>query len=138
MDRSYSELIKFPTLIERYEYLKLHGKIGEELFGYARYLNQVFYQSPEWKRIRRKIIIRDNGCDLGLEAWPIRGVIYVHHINPITLEMLKTKDPILLDPDNLICASYNTHTAITIGNSSLLPTEPITRKPNDMCPWKMK
>lgn len=136
MNKSYSELIKFGSLDERFEYLKLNGKVGEELFGWNRYLNQVFYQRPEWKRARRKIIIRDNGCDLGLEDWPIRGTIYVHHINPITLKMLKNGDPILLDPENLISTSKRTHEAITLGDYTLLPKMPVIRKPNDMCPWK--
>ena len=136
MNKSYSELILLPTLEERFEYLRLNGKVGEELFGYARYLNQVFYQSSEWKRIRRQIIIRDNGCDLGLEGWIIRSIIYVHHINPITLDQLKHKDPILLDPENLICVSDRTHRAITLGDFSLLPQRPVIRRPNDMCPWK--
>lgn len=134
--RTYSELIKLPTLEERFEYLRLNGKVGEELFGYARYLNQVFYQSPEWKAVRRKIIIRDNAMDLGVDGWPIRGIVYVHHMNPITLEQLKVKDPILLDPENLICASGKTHRAVTLGDASLLPQLPVIRRPNDMCPWK--
>ena len=136
MNKSYSELILFPTLEERFEYLRLNGRVGEELFGYNRYLNQVFYQSPEWKKVRREIIIRDKACDLGLEDWPIRGIVYVHHINPITLDQLKIKDPVLLDPENLISASYKTHSAITLGDPLLLPQMPIIRKPNDMCPWK--
>ena len=136
MNKSYSELILLPTLEERYEYLKLNGKIGEELFGYNRYLNQVFYQSPEWKRVRRDVIIRDKGCDLGVKGWEIKGTIYVHHINPITLDQLKTKDPILLDPENLISTSRKTHEAITLGDISLLPSVPVIRRPNDMCPWK--
>ena len=136
MNRTYSELIQFRTLDERFEYLKLNGKIGEELFGHARYLNQVFYQSPEWRKIRREIIIRDNGCDLGLEEWPIKGIIYVHHMNPITLKMLLDRDPILLDPENLISTSRKTHEAISLGDYSLLPKMPVIRRPNDMCPWK--
>ena len=136
MNKSYSELILLPTLEERYEYLKLNGKIGEELFGYNRYLNQVFYQSSEWKRVRREVIIRDNGCDLGVKGWEIKGTIYVHHINPITLDQLKTKDPILLDQENLISTSRKTHEAISLGDISLLPSVPVIRRPNDMCPWK--
>lgn len=136
MTRTYTELVKMPTFEERYQYLKLNGKIGEELFGYARYLNQVFYQSSRWKKVRRQVIIRDNGCDLGIEGHDIYGTIYVHHMNPITLDMLRNDDPILLDPDNLICTSRNTHEAITLGDESLLPSEPIIRRPNDTCPWK--
>lgn len=134
--RTFTDLVKIPDFIGRFEYLKLNGKVGEELFGYARYLNQVFYQSSRWKKVRRQVIIRDNGCDLGIEGRDIYGTIYVHHMNPITLDILRNDDPILLDPDNLICTSRNTHEAITLGDASLLPTEPIIRRPNDTCPWK--
>ena len=137
MHRTYSELIILPTFEERFEYLKLNGRVGEELFGYNRYLNQIFYQGELWKSIRRKIIIRDNGCDLGCEGYDIRGAVYVHHMNPITLEQLKNNDPCLVDPENLICCSFMTHEAITYGDISLLPHPLIERKPNDMCPWKL-
>lgn len=136
MIRTYTELCKFSTLEDRYEYLKLNGHIGEELFGYLRYLNQVFYSTKEWRKVRREVIIRDNGCDLGLEDWPISGFIYVHHMNPITLDQLLSNDPILLDPDNLISTSRKTHDAITLGDPLLLPKPIIVRRPNDMCPWK--
>ena len=136
MNRTYSELILLKTLEERFEYLRLNGKVGEELFGYERYMNQVFYQSPEWRVVRRKVIIRDNGCDLGVDGWTIKGSIYVHHMNPITLDQLKNKDPILLDPENLISTSDRTHRAITLGDISLLPSMPVVRRPYDMCPWK--
>lgn len=136
MIRTYTELISIPTFIERYRYLKLNGKVGEELFGYARYLNQVFYQSTEWRKIRRQIIIRDSGCDLAVEGHDIFGTIYVHHMNTLTLEQIRQNDPCLMDPENLICVSRLTHDAITLGDESLLQTDPIIRKPNDMCPWK--
>ena len=136
MIRTYSEMIRLPTFLERYRYLKLDGKVGEELFGYARYLNQIFYQSDKWKKTRRNIIIRDNGCDLGCPEYDIRGTIYVHHINPITLEQIKRDDSCLVDPENLICASRKTHDAITFGDESLLAVNPIARYPNDTCPWK--
>ena len=136
MIRTYTELISIPTFIERYRYLKLNGKVGEELFGYARYLNQVFYQSTEWRKIRRQIIIRDSGCDLAVEGRDIFGTIYVHHMNPLTLEQIRQNDLCLIDPENLICVSRLTHDAITLGDESLLQTDPIIRKPNDMCPWK--
>lgn len=134
--RSYSELCQYNTLEERFEYLRLNGVVGEELFGYARYLNQEFYHSEEWLDIRERIIIRDQGYDLGLPGWKIVGYIYVHHINPVTLEQLKTNDPILLDPENLISCSYNTHQAITWGNASLLPQPMVYRYAGDTCPWK--
>ena len=136
MIRTYTELISVPTFIERYRYLKLNGKVGEELFGYARYLNQVFYQSTEWRKIRRQIIIRDSGCDLAIQGRDIFGTIYVHHMNPLTLEQIRQNDPCLIDPENLICVSRLTHDAITLGDESLLQTDPIIRKPNDTCPWK--
>lgn len=137
MIRTYSELIKFPTFEERFNYLKLNGVIGEELFGHARYLNQVFYQGTKWRRTRRKIIIRDNGCDLGLgEEYRIYGIIHVHHLNPITIEQLLSDDPCLYDEENLISTSEKTHRAITIGDENLLERPIVIRRPNDMCPWK--
>jgi hypothetical protein len=137
MIKTYSELIKFQTFDERFEYLMLNGKVGEELFGYARYLNQVFYTSGDWKRARRKAIIRDNGCDLGVEGFEINGIIYVHHINPITIDQLINNDPLLLDLDNLICTSRSTHEAITLGDRNLLLIRnPVIRVPNDTSPWK--
>lgn len=137
MNRSYSELSKLQTFEERYDYLKLNGRIGEELFGYARYLNQIFYQSDRWKKARRAVILRDNGCDLGVPGHDIKGAIYVHHLNPITIKMLKEEDPMLTDPDNLICCSRKTHEAVTLGIADLLPKEPTHRFANDMCPWKL-
>ena len=134
--RSYSELILLPTFEERFEYLKLNGKIGEALFGYSRYLNQIFYQRPEWKKVRREVIIRDHGRDLGVIGYDIVGAAYVHHMNPITLEQLKNNDPALLDPDNLISTSRRTHEAITLGDAELLPKPLTVRFPNDTCPWK--
>lgn len=135
--RTYSELIRLPTFDERFEYLRLSAKIGEKTFGYERYLNQVFYRSPEWKSVRREVIKRDNGCDLGIEGRDIFGVIEIHHINPITISDVEEVSSILLDMDNLICTSSITHKAIHYGDKSLLPrTEPNVRKPNDMCPWR--
>lgn len=134
--RCYSELILLPTLEERFEYLRLNGEVGEELFGYARYLNQEFYHGNEWMDVREQVIIRDKGRDLGLEGWKITGHIYVHHMNPVTLAQLKDNDPILLDPEYLISCSYNTHQAITWGNERLLPQPLVVRRPGDTCPWK--
>lgn len=134
--RCYSELIQLPSLQERFEYLRLNGEVGEELFGYARYLNQEFYHSNLWFDVREQVILRDGGRDLGVEGWKIVGHIYVHHMNPITLEQLKDRDPILLDPEYLISCSYNTHQAITWGNDSLLPQPIRIRRPGDTCPWR--
>ena len=136
MNRCYSDLIKLKTFEERYEYLKFSSKIGEATFGYERYLNQMFYGSPEWKAFRRDVIIRDNGMDLGLEGYDITDRIEVHHINPITPEMIERNDPKLMDMDNVICTSSRTHKAIHYGDKSLLPKDPIERKPNDTCPWR--
>ena len=134
--RTYSKLCEFKTLEERFQYLRLNGAVGEELFGYARYLNQEFYHGTKWRDARNRVIIRDRGDDLGVPGWRISGHIYVHHLNPITLEMLRSDDPILWDPENLISCSYDTHQAITYGLPELLPKPIIVRRPNDTCPWK--
>lgn len=135
--RTYTELSRIKTFEERYDYLRLAAKVGEKTFGYERFLNQVFYRSPEWKTVRREVIRRDNGCDLGIEGRDILGVIEIHHINPITIEDVENSSDILLNPDNLICTSPMTHKAIHFGDQSLLPkNEPIVRRPNDTCPWK--
>ena len=135
--RSYSELILLPTFKERCEYLKLNGKIGEELFGYTRYLNQVFYQSYSWRSVRRKVIIRDGGNDLGIEGRPIGGTIFVHHMNPLTLDEIRREAPCMVDAENLICVSRRTHDAITLGDESLLEQGIVIRTKNDTCPWKI-
>lgn len=134
--RTYSELCRLKTLEDRYDYLRLNGVVGDVTFGYARYLNQEFYHSPEWRDAKEQVIIRDQGLDLGVPGWKIEGQIYVHHMNPVTLDMLKSNDPALLDPEFLISCSYNTHQAITWGNKHLLPQPLIVRQPNDTCPWK--
>lgn len=134
--RSYSELIQLPTFEERYRYLKLGGKVGEETFGHARFLNQKLYQSPEWRSFRRDIIIRDNGCDLAMEGWTIQDRIYIHHIIPITLEDIRRRDPKVLDPENAVVVSFGTHQAIHYGDESLLPIGFVERKPNDTIPWR--
>lgn len=134
--KTYSELITIPTYKERFEYLKLGGVVGRDTFGYDRYLNQAFYNSPEWKRFRRDIIIRDNGCDLACEGYSIRGRIILHHINPITYEDLINRSSILFDQENIVCVTHNTHNAIHYGDSNLLITGPIERTSNDTCPWK--
>lgn len=134
--RTYTELITFPTFEERFNYLKLDGKIGEETFGFDRYLNQVLYRSSEWKTLRRDMILRDNGCDLGLNGHEIFGRVYIHHMNPITLNQIERRDHDILNPEFLICVSQRTHNAIHYGDENLLPKDPVIRRPNDMCPWK--
>lgn len=134
--RSYSELIKIPTFKERFEYLRLDGKVGEETFGFDRYLNQIFYKSPDWKAARDFVIIRDQGCDLAMEGHEIFGRILVHHMNPIRIEDIVNRSKYLLDPEYLICTIKNTHDAIHYGDGSLLITGPIERTKNDTCPWR--
>lgn len=135
--RTYSELSKLKTFRERYEYLKLDGTVGEETFGFDRYINQMFYKSEEWKRIRNYVITRDNGCDLGIQDRKIvDSVILVHHINPITKEDIINKNEILLDPEYLITTIKPTHDAIHYGDESLLAEDLVVRSKNDTCPWK--
>lgn len=134
--KTYSELITIPSFIERFRYLRLGGLIGEETFGYDRYLNQTFYSSYEWKAFRRRIIIRDMGCDLGAEGREISGLIMIHHINPIEVDDIVRRSELLLDPENVICTSPLTHRAIHYGDESLLLTEPTIRRKNDTCPWR--
>lgn len=134
--RTYSELIQIPTFLGRFRYLKLGGRVGEDTFGHDRYLNQILYRSPEWKRFRREIIIRDNGCDLACEGYEIFGKILIHHINPITVEDVLNRHPNIFDPENVISTVLNTHNAIHYGDETLLITDPIVRTKNDTCPWK--
>ena len=137
MALSYSELITLPTFEERYRYLRLGGTVGEETFGYDRYLNQVFYTSKLWRDFRRDIIVRDLGCDLGISDREIGGLILIHHLNPISLDdILKRNLEVLVNPENAICVSHNTHQAIHYGDESLLITAPIERSKNDTCPWR--
>ena len=134
--RTYSELIKLPTFEERFQYLKLDGDVGVETFGFDRYLNQAFYSSDEWKSIRNQVIIRDNGCDLGIDGREIYKRIIIHHMNPITKEDLLYRTEYLLNPEYMICTMKNTHDAIHYGDENLLFKDPIERKPNDTCPWR--
>lgn len=134
--KTYSELIMIPTFLERYQYLKIGGRVGEETFGYDRYLNQTLYRSPEWKRFRRDMILRDNGLDLAHDDYEIVGKILVHHIDPITPKDVIRRDPKIFDPENVVCVSLNTHNAIHYGDESLLMLDPIVRTKNDTCPWK--
>ena len=134
--RTYSELVKLPTFEERFQYLRLNGKVGEDTFGFDRYLNQIFYRSAEWKRIRDIVIMRDNGCDLGVEGYEIHGRILIHHMNPISRRDIEILSDILLNPEYLICTVHNTHNAIHYGDENLLIKAPVERKPYDTCPWR--
>ena len=134
--RTYSELITIPTFEERFEYLQLKGSVGKDTFGYDRYLNQVLYRSPEWKRLRNQIIIRDCGRDLACDGYDIYGKVLIHHLNPITVEDVLARSRKVFDPDNLICVTHNTHNAIHYGDADLLVTGPIIRTENDTCPWR--
>lgn len=135
--RSYKELSRLKSFKEKFEYLRLQGQVGKDTFGFDRYLNQALYSSQEWKRFRRNVIIRDNGCDLGDPDREIQGDrIIIHHINPLTVEDLEKRNPAIFDMDNVICVSYLTHQAIHYGDESLLPQEPNERTPGDTIPWK--
>ena len=134
--KTYSEMVRLPTFLERYRYLKIGGQVGYETFGYDRYLNQILYRSPEWKRFRRDIIIRDNGCDLACDGYEIIGKVLIHHIDPITVRDIELRDQKIFDPENVVSVTLNTHNAIHYGDESLLITEPLVRTPNDTCPWK--
>lgn len=134
--RSYSELIKLQTFEERFRYLKIDGKVGEDTFGFDRYLNQIFYKSDEWRKIRDYVILRDNGCDLAMKDWDIHGRVYVHHMNPITKQDILDRSDFLLDPEFLITTAHNTHNAIHYGDESLLSVGWTERTRNDTCPWK--
>lgn len=136
MIKTYSELCKRETFKERFRYLALKGSVAEETFGFDRYLNQKFYRSSEWKRIREKIIVRDYGCDLGLYGYDIIDKIIVHHMNPIVPRDIYNLKEYIFDPEYLICVSHNTHNAIHYGDEDLLYEDPIERKPNDTCPWR--
>ena len=145
--RRYSELILLPTFEERFEYLRLDGKVCEETFGFDRYLNQVFYNCPEWKHTRDKVIFRDNACDLGVEGYEInefydkdkryhRPKIIIHHLIPITKKQILERDPIIFNMEYLITTTLSTHNAIHYGNESNIIKGPVIRTKNDTCPWK--
>lgn len=135
--RTYSDLNKLETFEERYQYLDLKGKVGEPTFGSKRYLNQILYKTDKWLALRDRIIVRDNGCDLGVPGRKIYGRVLVHHINPITIEDVLNENPKVFDPDNLITTSHLTHEAIHYGNEDLLIKDPIVRFKNDTCPWRL-
>lgn len=134
--RTYSELITLPTFKERFNYLQLSGVVGEETFGFDRYINQEFYRSQKWKRVRDFVIIRDQGCDLGVEGFEIYGKILIHHMNPITTKDIQNFTDYLTNPEYLISTALQTHNAIHYGDEGLLVAEPIERTPYDTCPWK--
>ena len=134
--RTYSELILLPTFEERFKYLQLNGRVGDDTFGFDRYINQNFYKSADWKRIRDQIIIRDNGCDLALKGYEIYGRILIHHMNPITVKDVELSTEYLMNPEYLICVTHNTHNAIHYGDEKQIITGPIVRTKNDTCPWR--
>lgn len=134
--RTYSELSQLATFEERYRYLRLGGYVGKETFGFDRWINQMFYKDPEWLKVRDIVIMRDNGCDLGIEGREIYSRIIVHHMNPITKADILDRSKFLLDPEYLISTVKNTHDAIHYGDESLLITLPIERSKNDTCPWR--
>lgn len=135
--RTYSKLLTFDNYTDRLEYLKLKGAIGAKTFGALRWLNQIFYQSREWKLFRNDVILRDAGCDLALPDYDLyRKDMYIHHINPITEEMIRNESPMLLDFDNVVLVGYNTHSAIHYGDTDSRTREIAVRSPNDTCLWK--
>lgn len=137
MLRTYTELSKLKTFEERFEYLRLNGRVGKETFGFDRIFNQVFYKSDEWLAVRDFVIVRDNGCDLGVEGYDINGQrILIHHMNPIFLEDIEKRTEILMNPEYLITTIHNTHQAIHYGDENLLIKLPRERTKNDTCPWK--
>lgn len=134
--KTYSELITLPTFKERFEYLRLDGVVGKDTFGFDRYLNQIFYRSQRWKSVRDHVIIRDNGCDLGVEGHEIYGRVLIHHMNPITLDDIMQESDFLLDPEYLISTIHSTHNAIHYGDENLIVTAPVERTKFDTCPWR--
>lgn len=134
--KCYSELRQLSTFEERYNYLRLRGKVGQDTFGFDRVFNQMFYSSKEWKSVRNQVIIRDLGCDLGVDGYEIHGRIIIHHMNPITLDDIRFNTDFLMNPEYLITTVHSTHNAIHYGDESLLPRGPIERRKNDTCPWK--
>lgn len=135
--KSYSEMLQYDTYADRFHYLQLFGAVGDETFGNYRYLNQIFYSTPEWRRVRDRVILRDDGNDMGLRGYRIAGSIYVHHINPITIEDILKRRPIIFDMDNLISLSFETHQAISYCDDTIISSKsPVIRTKNDTCPWR--
>ena len=135
MVRTYTELSKMPTFMERFKYLSLKGKVGEETFGLDRFINQMFYNSYEWRRLRNEIIVRDNGCDLGIDGREIHERVLIHHMNPITIRDIQNRSDFLMNPEYLICTCKRTHDAIHFSNEEILYEDPIIRTPGDTCLW---
>lgn len=136
MIRTFRDLSKLRTFKERYQYLKLGGIVGEKTFGYDRYLNQYLYKTKRWRQTRELVIIRDDGCDLGIVGYEIRDKILIHHMNALSIDDIEQERDCIFDPELLICTSLNTHLAIHYGDETLLPSLPIERKKNDTCPWR--
>ena len=134
--RRYSELIRFHTFEDRFNYLMLKGQVGKETFGFDRYINQRFYHSEEWRQVKNRVIARDLGRDLGIEGYDIYGRIYVHHMNPILVKDIEECSEYLMDPEYLITTTFATHNAIHYGDETFVNLSPKERSPNDMCPWK--
>ena len=135
MIRTYSDLRRLASFEDRFEYLKLNGRVGADTFGFYRYLNQRLYASEEWKAVRRAVIIRDNGCDLGVEGYEIADKVIIHHMNPLTIEDITELRDSIFDPEFLICVSHRTHEAIHYGDARLLPKMPVDRRPGDTKFW---
>lgn len=135
--KTYSELSQYTSFKDRFNYLKLNGEVGKDTFGYDRIFNQMFYGSKEWRNVRNHVIVRDNGCDLGVVGYDIAAQrVIIHHLNPITLEDIDRHADILLNPEYLITTTHATHNAIHYGDEDLLMTGPVIRTKNDTCPWK--
>lgn len=134
--KTYSELILLPTFKERFEYLRLDGRVGEDTFGFDRYLNQLFYRSYEWRKIRDYVIVRDNACDLAVDGYEIYERVLIHHMNPVNARDIEERSELLLNPEYLICTTHNTHNAIHYGDENLIAKGPVIRTKNDTCPWK--
>lgn len=135
--RTYSDLSKLKSFEERFDYLKLDGSVGEETFGFDRYLNQALYSSKEWKHVKNQVIIRDEGCDLGISGNKINRKAIIHHMNPITREQIENRDPEIFNPEYLITVSHSTHNAIHYGDKDLLARQaPVERKQGDTVPWR--
>lgn len=135
--RNYSELSQLITFEDRYDYLKIGGTVGEATFGFDRGFNQQFYRSAEWRNLRDHIIVRDNGCDLGIPGHEIHSRILIHHMNPITMADIRNGDSAILDPEFLISVTHRTHNAIHYGNEKQLATLPPERRPGDTVPWRI-